>query len=135
MDTVIQTARQLGRAIQADDRFIALKLAQDQNDKDAQLQEMIADFNQKRALLNSEIQKADRDQDAIQAMDRELKEVYGRIFENERMIAFNRARDELQELIQFVNQILVGSADGRNPDLIEYEASCGGDCGGCSGCN
>ncbi len=67
-------------------------------------------------------------------MDADIRELYAKIFQNENMIAFTTARDELQELLQFVNQIIMGSAEGHDPELIEFDAGCGGDCAGCTSC-
>ena len=59
---VIATARELGKAIQQDERFIRMMAAQQTNDDDEQLQKLIGDFNLKRVDLNSEVSKAERDQ-------------------------------------------------------------------------
>lgn len=133
MDT-IQAARQLGKAIQQDDRYLAMRLAQQRNDQDEALQVQIETFNAYRNELTAEIQKPEREQDKIQELDTKVRELYAEIFENENMISFTQAREELQQLITFVNQIITGSADGHDPDAIEYEESCGGNCSGCSGC-
>ncbi|HAN44494.1 MAG TPA: YlbF family regulator, partial [Ruminococcaceae bacterium] len=34
-----------------------------------------------------------------------------------------------------VNQIIVGSVNGQDPDSIEEQSSCGGSCSSCSGCH
>ena len=62
---VIATARELGKAIQQDERFIRMMAAQQTNDDDEQLQKLIGDFNLKRVDLNSEVSKAERDQEKV----------------------------------------------------------------------
>lgn len=131
---VIQAARQLGKTIQEDERWINLQLVQQRNEKDEELQAMISEFEVGRLALNTEIQKPDRDQDRIKELDAQVREVYGHIFQREGMVEFSRSREEVNTLLQFINQIITGSAEGRDPDSIEFEESCGGDCGGCSGC-
>lgn len=131
---VIQQARQLGRAIQEDERYLSLKLAQQRNDQDSDLQVKISAFNAYRAELTAEIQKPEKDGEAVKELDAKVREVYGEIFQNENMIAYNQAREELQQLVSFINQIITGSTEGRDPDSIEFQESCGGNCSGCSGC-
>ncbi len=133
---VIQAARDLGKALQADDRYIRIMAAQEKNDDDTKLQDEISAFNMKRTQLNAEVQKSEKDQDKIKAMDTELKAMYAKIFENPNMIEFSDAKDDMDELIAEVNTIITGSASGQNPDEIVYSpAACGGECGGCSGCH
>lgn len=131
----IEAARALGKAIQQDSRYLRVMETQKVNDEDAGLQEKINSFNVLRGQLNSEVQKTEKDAEKIKAMDVDLKDLYREIFENENMAAFTVARNEFQQMLTFVNQIISGSAGGQNPDTIEYQESCGGDCGGCSGCS
>lgn len=132
---VILAARELGKAIQADERFIRTKVAEQANEEDQALQQSIREFNGKRAELNSEVQKSDKDHDRIQVLDGELKAMYKEIFQNENMQSYSAAREELNYILNFVNQIITGSANGQDPEAIQYQESCGGDCGGCSGCS
>lgn len=131
----IQAARELGKAIQADGRYIRVMRAQENNNRDTVLQEAIGAFNLMRSELNAEVQKKDKDAERIKEMDAELKAKYKEIFDNENMREFSGARDEFQEMLTFINQIINGSAGGQDPETIEFQQSCGGDCGGCSGCS
>ena len=54
MDT-IQAARELGKAIQLDERYVKMMLAQQKSDEDQGLQKMIADFTEIRTKLNTQI--------------------------------------------------------------------------------
>lgn len=60
---IIEMARELGKAIQEDDRYLALRLATQSNDEDQALQDMIGEFNLKRVSLNQEVQKPEKDQE------------------------------------------------------------------------
>lgn len=131
----IQTARALGKAIQQDPRYLRLMQAQDNNDADKGLQEAIGAFNLLRGQLNAEVQKQEKDTEKIKEMDTDLKAMYQTIFANENMAEFTRARGEMEEMLTFINQIISGAAGGENPDTIEFQQNCGGDCGGCSGCS
>lgn len=132
----IDTARELGKAIQADPRYIRAVAAQESSDGDQKLQDAIAAFNLLRDQLNAEVQKDERDTEAIKEMDERLKASYQAIMDDAKMKEFSAAREELQEMLTFVNQIITGSTNGQDPDTIDMaEESCGGDCGGCSGCH
>ena len=132
---VIQNARQLGKTIQEDERFSKLRVATLQKEGDGQLRDLMSDFNSKRAELNGEMRKPERDNSKIEQLNASLGELYTAIFQNENMKNYADARDEMNNLIAFVNQIITGSADGKDPFTIEYEDNCGGGCSSCSGCS
>ena len=131
---VIATARQLGKAIQQDERYLRLMVAQQMNDSDEELQSLIGKFNLKRIDLNGEINKSEKDQEKITAINGEVKELYAQIMANKNMSAYNDAKNEVDGLVDFVMQILRGSLDGEDPDQIEQKSGgCSGSC--CSGCH
>ena len=109
---VIATARQLGKAIQQDERYLRLMVAQQMNDSDEELQSLIGKFNLKRIDLNGEINKSEKDQEKITAINGEVKELYAQIMANKNMSAYNDAKNEVDGLVDFVMQILRGSLDG-----------------------
>ena len=132
---VIQIARQLGKAIQQDQRYINLTLAQQTNEDDTPLQGMIEKFNAIREALNSETKRTDRESAKIEEMNAALSELYAQIFENQNMKNYVSARNELNQLVSHINQIIAGSSEGRDPDEIGFQQSCsGGSCSSCSGC-
>ena len=54
---IIEAARQLGAAIQADERFVKLVETRRVNDADAELQELIGQFNTARMTIDNELSK------------------------------------------------------------------------------
>ncbi len=134
---IIALARELGREIQQDLRFKTYHAAKDKADNDAALQDKIGRFNLLKVELQQEIQKPEKSQERMSKLDGELKALYAAIMNDEKMTAYNTAKDEMDELIGFVQQIIVYSANGDDPDTIEQEQAegCGGSCSGCSGCN
>ena len=134
MDTV-SMARELGKAMQQDDRYIAYNLAKQANDEDTQLQSLINAFNLKRMELQMEIGKPDKDNDKVQELNEVIKSSYKTIMENPRMLAYNAAKTGFDELMSQINTIISMSANGMDPDAIDLEsASCAGDCSSCGGC-
>lgn len=133
---IIEMTRELGKAIQADDRYIAYTLAKQANDDDEKLQNLINAFNLKRMQLQMEIGKADKDNDKIQELNDVIKSSYSTIMDNPKMKVYQAAKEGLDELLNQVNTIISMSANGMDPDQINLEASsCTGNCSGCSGCH
>ncbi len=135
MMDLIQMARDLGKAIQADERYKNLQAAKENNDMDNVLQEQIGAFNLKRVAINQEVTKKEKDQEKLEQLDQEIKELYHEIMTNPNMIAYNEAKNEADQLMSFINQILVGSINGEDPDAIQQQSGCSGSCGSCSGCH
>lgn len=131
---LIQMTRELGKAIQQDERYIKLCIARDNNDNDEHLQDLIGEFNLKRVELNQEAARPDKDQDKLNKLNETIRAMYKEIMENPNMIAFNDAKQEIDNLMNFINQILVLSVNGENPDTIEQQTGCSGSCATCSGC-
>ncbi len=132
---VIAIARELGKAVQQDERYIKMMAQQQANDEDTVLQQLIGEFNLKRVALNTEINKTDKDQEKVNALNSEIKEIYGKIMANENMQSYNEAKAELDSLMDFVLQILRGSVNGEDPELIQQQSECSGSCSSCAGCH
>lgn len=132
---IIDCARQLGKAIQESDLYVKLNLLQQRCDEDQDLQQMIGDFNLKRINLNNEINKPEKNQEAIDEQNREVRKLYGEIMVNDNMAAYNEAKTNLDKTLDFVLQIMRKSVDGQDPDTIEPQSECGGSCDSCAGCH
>ena len=103
---VIQMTRELGKAIQQDERYIIYNLAKQVNDDDKELQEEIAKFENLRNDMRETMSVENPDFDRINAIDKETKALYQKIMSNPNMISFNKAQTALEELISNINQII-----------------------------
>ena len=65
---IIEQARELGRQIQKDDRYLKVQIAQQNSDNDKELQSLIGEFNLKRMNINTEAQKEDRSEENEEQM-------------------------------------------------------------------
>ncbi|MBQ2780574.1 MAG: YlbF family regulator [Clostridia bacterium] len=136
MDNLIEMAKEMGEAIQMDQRFIRTQMAQAAADEDEALQGLIGEFNLKRLAVNNEYSKEDKDDAKIRELDMELREIYGRLMENENMKAYQAAKAELDEVLNRINRILTLSAQGEDPQKADVELSgCSGNCSSCAGCH
>lgn len=134
MDLITMT-RDLAKEIQKDERYIALRLATQSNDEDEKLQDMIGQFNLKRVALSQEMQNPEKDQQKIDQMNTEVKDLYQNIMSYPKMMVYNGAKTEVDKMMNYINRILVLAVNGEDPDAVEeVDVSCSGNCGGCSGC-
>ena len=134
----IKSARELGKAIQADERFKAYFAAKDKNDTDEALQDLIGEFNLQRMNLTEMASKGDKEQAKVDELNEKMRETYNQIMSNENMRAFSAAKAEIDILINHVNQIIAMCCDGADPDTCEPappKGGCGSGCGSCGGCN
>lgn len=133
---IIELTREIGRELQKDERYLAMRKASEDCDGDAVLQNMIGDFNLKRMAINNEANKDERDDDKLQQLNNELRLLYGQIMQNDHMQAYNAAKQDLDALLNRVSSIISQCAEGADPDTVDYEeSSCGGNCASCGGCH
>ena len=133
---MIQLARELGKAIQQDERYLKLQEAKKNSDNDMQLQELIGEFNLKRIAINNEATKDDRSEERLQQLNEDLRHVYAEIMKNENMTAYNEAREGLDAVMKRINAIIALCAEGADPETADLdESSCGGSCASCAGCH
>lgn len=131
----IDQVKALALELQKDQRYLVLDNARKMNDADEELQQQIGEFNLARIDLNNEVGKEDKNADRIAELNERIQTIYGEIMNNESMVAYNEAKTEVDQLMQYVNAILVTAVNGGDPMTVEEPSSCGGDCSGCSGCH
>ena len=132
---IIELTRELGKALQNDDRFIAYTLAKQANDNDPELQALINGFTNMQGQLNEELRKEDSDSERIKELDRNIKSNYNKIMSNKNMIVFTAAQKSLESLVQNMTQIITMCANGDDPDTCQPSSGCSGSCATCGGCS
>ena len=132
---VIELTRELGKAIQADERYIRFEKARIANDNDVDLQNAIGNFNIKRMELEQAVSKEPKDEEAVKNLNEELRKLYGEIMSSKGMVEYNTAKALLDQLVNEVNTIITKSLDGEDPETCEAEEGCTGSCSTCGGCH
>ncbi len=132
---VIKQARELGRAIQGDERFIRYAKAKLTNDNDNELQDAIGQFNLVRMELDRELDSESKDDDKVKELNEKLRSVYSGIMSSAAMIEYNTAKAELDTLVNEVNTIISKSIDGEDPETCDTSSGCTGSCSSCAGCH
>ncbi len=135
---LIQMTRELAKAMQQDERFIRLHKAQEIVEQDTALQNDIADFNEKRYELSIEVTKGDRDDEKVTRLDAEVRRLYDSITGSEKMLAYNDAQEDFDEVYRFMEHIIQKAYTGADPDTVDessMQSECTGSCESCGGCH
>ncbi|MDD2993246.1 MAG: hypothetical protein PWQ08_780 [Clostridiales bacterium] len=132
---IIEMTRNLGLEIQKDQRYQILENARRLNDADEELQKQIGDFNLARIDLNNEVSKSDKDADRIAQLNEKVQSIYTDIMNNESMQAYNEAKSDVDQMMQYINAILTTAVNGGDPMTVQEPSSCSGSCSSCSGCH
>lgn len=137
MADILQLTRELGVAIQKDERYTALEQAKKKNDEDAVLQDKIGQLNILVMNFNQEMGKpdAEKDKEKIEKLNNDYAALYNEIMANENMSAYQKAQQELEALANEINSILAMSLNGEDPLTCDPHAQdCTHDCSTC-GCH
>ncbi len=132
-DRIIDMTRALGRAIQMDDRYKRLDAYKRKTEENAALQELIGCFNVTRMNLDRELSKSSSDSGKIADYNSELQRAYDEIMSDADMAEYNRAREEINDLMSYINAILTTAVTGGDPDAVSQPTACTGSCESCGG--
>ena len=134
--TVLEAVRNLGEAIQNDERFLRYAKAKLENDKNTELQELIGKFNVIRMNLDETMTDENRDENKVQELNEELRKVYMDIMAKDSMVEYNSSKVDLDGLLGDVNSVIMQCVEGADPKTVEPEVhSCTGSCDSCGGCH
>lgn len=132
---VIAKARELGKAIQQDERFIRYAKARLANDDDKELQYAIGEFNLVRMELDREVNSDEKNDDKVKELNEKLRKVYSSVMSSPAMVEYNTAKAALDTLVNEINVIISKSIDGEDPDTCDTSSGCTGSCDSCGGCH
>ena len=135
---VIAKARELGALLQQDERYIKLMEAQKANEADTELNELIARIQLIQMSFQHEASKEDRNDQKLEAYDKEFGEIYTKIMANPNMQAYEAARAEIDNLMNYITSIFALCLQGEDPATCEPKAeehNCSGECSSCGGCH
>ena len=134
---IIKATRELGKAIQQDERYLAFQEAQKANEADIELNGLIGKLNLIQLSYQNESQKEEPDTNKLEGFDSEFRAIYGQIMLNENMRKYEETKGEVDAMMNHVIQLLTLCVNGEDPETCEVkteEASCGGNCASCGGC-
>ena len=133
---IIEITRQLGAAIQQDERYLAFHEARRANEADNDLNDLINKIQLIHMSYQHEAAKDNADEEKLEAYDKEFSEVYKTVMDNENMIRYEAARKAVDDMMNNITQLLSLCVQGQDPMTCEPEEhNCSGDCGSCGGCH
>ena len=136
---VIELTRQLGAAIQKDERYLAFAAAKEANEKDEALNALKAEIQMIQMNNQMEASKETPDSAKMQEFEAEFNAKYEAFMANENMQKYDEARAQVDSMMNYIMQILGLCVNGADPATCEpeqqHEHSCDGSCSSCSGCH
>ena len=135
---IIKLTRELGAAIQQDERYLAFTKAREENEKDTELNELMGQIQMVQMNYQLEASKEEPDSAKMQAFEEEFNTLYTKFMANGKMQSYDAARTEVDEMMNYIMQILSLCVNGADPATCEpekHDHECGGSCSSCSGCH
>ena len=135
---VIELTRQLGAAIQKDERYLAFAAAKEANEKDEALNALMGEIQMIQMNYQMEASKENPDADKMKEYEEKFNDVYTKFMDSDKMKVYEAARAEIDNLMNYVMQILGLCVNGADPATCEpeqHDHSCDGSCSSCSGCH
>ena len=137
--SVIELTRQLGAAIQQDERYLAFAAAKEANEKDEALNALMGEIQMIQMNYQMEASKEEPDSAKMQEFEAEFNAKYEAFMANENMQKYDEARAEVDSMMNYIMQILGLCVNGADPATCEpeqqHDHSCDGSCSSCSGCH
>lgn len=133
---IIEITRQLGAAIQQDERYNTFHEARKKNEEDDELGELIQQIQLIHMSYQHEANKPDSDEAKLEAYDKEFTQLYNKVKENPHMSAYEKAREDVDIMMKYITEILTLCVQGEDPMTCEpASGGCSGDCQSCgAGC-
>ncbi len=127
--------RELGKEIQQDPRFTALKEAAAKNDADPALQEQLKQLQLYSLQYQQETGKGDdADKEKIESLQNDYQKLYEEIMKNENMEAYSAAAAQMEDMAQYISKMIGLFFDGEDPQTCRLpEEDCTHNCSTC-GC-
>lgn len=129
--------RELGKEIQKDPRFGALKKAAAANDANEDLQKQMQELQLISLKYQQEMEKGEEaSHDRITELQGEYQSVYNDIMQTEEMQAYSVAASEMEKMAQYISGMIGLFFDGQDPETCEIPPQdCTHDCSTCGGCH
>ncbi len=134
---IIKNAKELAKALQQSDEYVLMEEARKKSDSNSSLQEKISNFNLKKIAYNHESTHENPDNEKLEKLDREIREIYQSIMQDEDMIAYSEAKTQVDALMKKIEYVLAMALNGQDPETIEVPetSGCSGNCSSCGGCH
>lgn len=135
---VIKAARELGKAIQEDERYLKYHEQKKKNDEDIELGGLMGKLSILQTSYQNESEKENPDNERLEKWDEEFRRTYTEVMLNENMRAYGEKKQELDDLMSYIVNLLTLCVNGEDPETAEPkpndDGACTGSCSTCGGC-
>ncbi len=132
MNTQVQAkAKELAQAIASSPEYIAMRLAEEDMEEDAQLQERFIDYNEKKQALEDLMTQDSPDQEAVRRASEAFEEAQKTIRATPASKRYRYAAQVFKDMMKEVNQELqqlLDPSSGTDRPCSGNCSSCGSDC-------
>ena len=132
MSDILKLANEFAKKKKKTEEYLNLVKARKDNDEDVNLNVKINEFN----AHTDNVKRLIADGSPKEEVDSEnvkISELYKEIMENKNMIAFNKASNEMNLLMNNINAILVAAVNDEDVSACSDRKSSG--CSGCKKCS
>lgn len=126
---IIEKTKELGQLLKDSDQVIALSKAKADYDQNAEIQELMAQFNMHKMSIAALSKQENPDEERIADHEDKLRQVYDKIMESDVMSEYQLKSQAVEALVVQVNNIINFYISGEEPQ------SCSGSCSTCGGCS
>ena len=128
-------ARQLGAAIQQDEAYLNFEKARLANEADEELNDLMGKIRLIQMSYQVEAAKDEPDEDKMNGFNQEFQGVYYQIMANKKMQEYEKARQAVDDMMNYITGILGLCVNGEDPETCyprAHQHDCGGECSSCS---
>lgn len=131
-------ARQLGAAIQQDEAYLNFEKARLANEADEELNALMGKIRLIQMSYQVEAGKDEPDEGKMNGYNEEFQGIYSQIMANKNMQDYEKARQAVDEMMNYLTGILGLCVNGEDPDTCDptahqHDHECGGECSSCGG--
>lgn len=126
---IFELAAQLGKALKEDKRLIALEAARKVYEEDAEVAQLMTEYEVQQQAIQYEAVKEDRDPELLKTIQERIDTIYDKITATESYKALEAAQNDVNELMTLVNSTITFNITGEQP------SGCSHDCSKCGGCH
>ncbi len=131
MDAVFQKTRELGQALMESETYQKMKAAEEKAMKNEEAARTMGEYLEKRQQLQDLMQSENPDPGALKRLSDEMDAAQERLQMMDDIAALTAARNDFNDLIGQVNQVLQFIVTGN----MEPSSGCTGSCATCPGCH
>ena len=130
MDQVFLKTRELGQALVESEIYKTMKEAEDKAMKNTMAADIMARYMELRGTLQEMLSQPEPDSVKMKELSDEMDKAHEQLQNIEDIVALTKAREDFNNLIGQVNQVLQFIVTGK---LDEPEGGCTGSCASCGG--